>query len=148
MAGYKVDRIAETVVKLSAAERRITGPKDVSRLAETDASLMREQFRMMLISRKNTVIADKLIAVGSLDEVMVHPREVLKPAILASAASIILYHNHPSGDPLPSAEDIAFTRRIAKCCELMGIELLDHVVIGASGSYSSIRERCEREIWL
>ena len=68
-----------------------------------------------------------------------HPREILKPAISASAASIILVHNHPTGDPTPSSEDIEFTKRFARCGELIGIHLLDHIVIG-SGRYKSLKE--------
>ena len=85
-----------------------------------------------------------VISIGSLNASIVHPREVLKPAIENSAASIILVHNHPSGDPTPSREDTEFTKRMAKCGELIGIQHLDHLVIG-DGSYVSLRtkERCE-----
>jgi DNA repair protein RadC len=69
----------------------------------------------------------------------VHPREILKPAILKSAASIILVHNHPTGDPSPSKEDVEFTTRFAKCGELIGINLLDHVIVGER-SYQSLKE--------
>ena len=78
-------------------------------------------------------------SIGSLNAPIIHPREILKPAILASAACIILVHNHPTGHPAPSKEDVKFTRRFAKCGELIGINLLDHVIIGAD-TYQSLKE--------
>jgi DNA repair protein RadC len=99
----------------------------------------REHFYAVLLNTKNEVLALELVSVGSLNASIVHPREILKPAILASAASIVLVHNHPSGDPTPSAEDVEFTRRFAKCGELIGIQLLDHVIIG-DGHYRSLKE--------
>jgi DNA repair protein RadC len=99
----------------------------------------REHFYALLLNTKNEVLAMELVSVGSLNASIVHPREVLKPAILASAASIVLVHNHPSGDPAPSREDVEFTRRFAQCGELMGIELLDHVVVGEDG-FQSLKE--------
>ena len=75
-------------------------------------------------------------SIGSLNAPIIHPREILKPAILASAACIILVHNHPTGDPAPSTEDVEFTRRFGKCGELIGITLLDHVIIGDDRYYS------------
>jgi DNA repair protein RadC len=77
-----------------------------------------------------------LISRGSLNASIVHPREVFRPAILASAASIILVHNHPSGDPDPSEEDLSITRRLVQVGELVGIGVLDHVVIAKRGSVS------------
>ncbi len=99
----------------------------------------REHFYALLLNTKNVVLAVELISIGSLNASIVHPREILKPAIVASAASILLVHNHPTGDPAPSNEDIEFTRRMAKCGKLIGIELLDHVIIG-DGCYRSLKE--------
>jgi DNA repair protein RadC len=100
----------------------------------------REHFKAALLNTKNQILKIVTVSIGSLNASIVHPREILKPAISASAASIVLVHNHPTGDPKPSREDIEFTRRFAKCGELIGIGLLDHVIIGTSG-YASLKEQ-------
>jgi DNA repair protein RadC len=83
---------------------------------------------------------EAVISVGCLTSSLVHPREVFQEAVVARAAALILFHNHPSGDPEPSAEDIALTRRLASAGTLMGIEILDHLVLGA-GRFVSLKER-------
>ena len=90
----------------------------------------REKLYVIILNIKNKVIGYSLVSMGSLTASIVHPREVLKPAILASAASIIIIHNHPSGDPEPSLDDIEITKRISKSCAIMGINLLDHIILG------------------
>ncbi len=118
----------------------VKAPKDIYRLMRRrlkDAD--REHFYAIMLSTKNTVLAIELVSIGSLNASIVHPREILKPAIKVSAASIILVHNHPTGDPTPSREDIEFTRRFAKCGDLIGIELLDHIVLG-DGRFQSLKE--------
>ena len=100
--------------------------------------LDREHFVAVLLSTKNQVIDVVTVSIGSLSASLVHPREVLKPAIQASAAGIIVAHNHPTGDPEPSHEDIEFTRRLCRCCDTMGIRLLDHVIIG-DGAFESLK---------
>jgi DNA repair protein RadC len=118
----------------------IRSPEDAARLFLDEMKCYdREHFRAAYLNTKNHVLKIETISIGSLNASIVHPREILKPAIRASAASILLVHNHPTGDPTPSREDVEFTKRFAKCCELIGIELLDHVVIGA-GSFRSIKE--------
>lgn len=92
----------------------------------------REVFVTILLDGKNGVLGFNVVAVGSLTAALVHPREVFKPAILANAAALILVHNHPSGDPQPSAEDRAITTRLKQAGELIGIGVLDHVVVGDS----------------
>jgi len=86
------------------------------------------------------VLAGEEIAVDGLNSAVIHPREVSKAAIRASAAAVILVHNHPSGDPEPSAEDLGITARLAEAGRVVGIEVLDHVVVG-DGRYVSLRER-------
>ena len=86
------------------------------------------------------MLSVELVSIGSLNASIVHPREILKPAIVYSAGSIILVHNHPTGDPEPSTEDIEFTKRFAKCGDLIGIQLVDHVIIG-NGDFTSLKER-------
>jgi DNA repair protein RadC len=100
----------------------------------------REIFTAVLLSTKNDVIGVSIVSVGNLSSALVHPREVLKPAILANAASIIIAHNHPSGDMTPSAEDVEITRRLSEACNTMGIELLDHVILGDTGFFRSLKE--------
>ncbi len=89
----------------------------------------REVFLMLPLDGKNQVLGFHVVSIGSLTAALVHPREVFKLAILASAAAVILVHNHPSGDPEPSAEDKALTARLKQAGELLGIRVLDHVVI-------------------
>ena len=83
---------------------------------------------------------ETVVSVGCLTSSLVHPREVFKEALAARAAGLILFHNHPSGDPEPSAEDLALTRRLAQAGQLMGVEVLDHLVLGA-GRFVSLKER-------
>jgi len=89
---------------------------------------------------KNQVLGFNVVSIGSLTAALVHAREVFKPAILGNAAAIILVHNHPSGDPEPSAEDQALTARLKQAGELLGIRVLDHVVIGDDGRHVSMAE--------
>ncbi len=117
----------------------VDGPDGVARLLMPPLrDLDREHFVAVLLTTKNQVIDVVTVAIGSLSASLVHPREVLKPAIQASAAAVVVAHNHPTGNPEPSREDIEFTRRLRSCCELMGIRLLDHVIIG-DGTYTSLK---------
>ncbi len=105
----------------------------------------RENFAIVLLDTRKKVIGICTASIGDLSSALVHPREVFKAAILANASSIILAHNHPSGDPTPSPEDIAITRRLAECGDLLGIDVVDHIVIGSDGRYVSLKEKglCE-----
>jgi DNA repair protein RadC len=96
----------------------------------------REHFLTLVLDGKNRVLGFEIVSVGTLTASLVHPREVFKAAILANAAAIIVAHNHPSGDPTPSAEDRAITQRLKDAGELLGIRLLDHVILGDPGYYS------------
>jgi DNA repair protein RadC len=98
--------------------------------------LKKEQFRVLLLDTKNKIIKDELISQGSLNSSLVHPREVINPAIRSSAASVIFLHNHPSGDPEPSMDDIEVTRRLCKTCDIVGIAVLDHIIVGHGGYFS------------
>lgn len=118
----------------------VSGPSEVATLFMDEMKHYdKEHFKAALLNTKNQILKVVTVSIGSLNASVVHPREILKPAISASAASIILVHNHPTGDPAPSKEDVEFTRRFAKCGELIGIQLLDHVIIG-SGGYRSLKE--------
>ncbi len=114
----------------------ISSPADVDRLLRGRiANLDRENFVVVLLNTKNEVTDTSLVSVGTLSASLVHPREVFKPAIRASAASVILAHNHPSGEVEPSREDREVTKRLKESAKILGIEVLDHVIVG-DGYYS------------
>lgn len=98
--------------------------------------LVRETFKVVLLDRKNRVIKDEVVSVGSLSASIVHPREVLSPAVRHSAAAFICVHNHPSGDPKPSSEDLEITRRLHEASKILGVALLDHVIVGDDRYFS------------
>ncbi len=99
----------------------------------------KEQFLVLLLDGKNRIIRKVLISEGSLNQSIVHPREVFAPAVRESAAAVIFIHNHPTGDPTPSREDREITRRLCEAGEILGIKVLDHIIIG-DGSYVSFVE--------
>jgi DNA repair protein RadC len=101
--------------------------------------LDREHFRVILLDSKNAVISVETISIGTVNASIVHPREVLKPALEKSATSLILVHNHPTGSVSPSREDILLTRRFEKCGRILGIEIVDHIIVG-DGNYMSMKE--------
>ncbi|RMF68262.1 MAG: JAB domain-containing protein [Calditrichaeota bacterium] len=118
-------------------KEKVECSEDVYRLVSPHLqNLGREVFKMILLTSRNTVIAQKTIFEGSLTESLVSAREVIKEAINQSAASVVFVHNHPSGDPHPSAEDKRVTRQLRSACEVVGINVLDHIIIGSSGYYS------------
>jgi DNA repair protein RadC len=99
-----------------------------------------ESMVMITLDTKNNITGLFTVSQGSLNSSIVHPREIYKRAILQNAASIIIAHNHPSGDTTPSQEDIAVTKRISEAGKLLGIELLDHIIVGDIG-FCSLKER-------
>ena len=116
----------------------IGGADDAASLLMEDLRFERkEHFKCILLDTKGRVISVEDISTGDLSTTPVHPREVFSPAVRKSAASVICIHNHPSGDPTPSGEDIATTERLCRAGSLLGIKVLDHVVIG-DGRYSSL----------
>lgn len=102
--------------------------------------LRKEVFRVVLLDAQNGLLRDVVVSEGTLSASLVHPREVFKPAILESAASLILLHNHPSGDPTPSKEDLRLTRQLAECARLLDLRIHDHVIIG-KGQFVSLAQR-------
>jgi DNA repair protein RadC len=98
-----------------------------------------EQFGIVLLDAKHRLIRTVLLTVGTVDRSVVHPREVFREAAAARAAGIVLFHNHPSGDPAPSVDDVALTRRMVDAGEVMGIEVLDHLILTTT-RYASLRE--------
>jgi DNA repair protein RadC len=99
-------------------------------------SLKKEEFHVLLLDAKNRKIRDVRVSEGSLTSSLVHPREVFNPVIRESAAAVVLVHNHPSGDPTPSQEDLHITRRLRDVGDIMGVRVLDHLIIG-KGKYVS-----------
>lgn len=134
--------LGRRLAAFTEAERPvIRNANDVSSLLMSECKVLDEEhFRVLLLTTKNQLIRVEEISVGSLDNSVVHPRECFRPAIAASAAAVILIHNHPSGDPKPSKEDVAITRRLVQAGELLGINVLDHVVFG-DGTIVSLKER-------
>ena len=118
---------------------RIESNEDVYELMPELREIDREQFCVIALDGKSNVLGKEMISQGTLTASMVHPREVFKGLILANAKTFIACHNHPSGDPRPSREDIEITKRLEKAGELLGIELLDHVIIG-HGSFRSLAD--------
>lgn len=120
---------------------KINQPKDVASLVmEEMKSFKEEHLRVVMLNTKNIVISSKDVSIGSLNSSIVHPREIFAEAIKKNSASIVICHNHPSGDPTPSSEDIQVTHRIKECGKLLGIDLLDHIIIG-DGIYVSLKEK-------
>lgn len=119
----------------------IRAPEDAARLlAPQMRHLDREHFRAILLNTKHEVLAVVEVAVGNLDSAPIHPREVFKEAVRRSAAAVIVAHNHPSGTPEPSGDDLAITERLRAAGRIVGIDVLDHLIIG-HGRYVSLRER-------
>lgn len=100
----------------------------------------REYFWALALDTKNHLVRLAEVSVGSLNASIVHPRELFKDAVRVSAASIVVVHNHPSGDPTPSGADIQLTRRLVRAGDVLGIEILDHVVVGDGGEHASMRD--------
>lgn len=141
---FEVVRIRQEIreAKEEFASYKITSPMDAEKLAAFYiADEDREVFLVMMLNTKNEVIGLHRASVGSLNASIVHPREVMKAAILNNAASIIVSHQHPSGDPTPSREDVEVTRRISEAGKTMGIQLLDHIIVTHKGDYVSLKEK-------
>ena len=136
---YRVTLVREG--KMPTYESRIRSSANASTILQTYlADVDREHFVVLLLNQKNRVIGVHTVSVGSLTASIVHPRETFKAAILANAAAIICGHNHPSGDCQPSREDRAITQRLKEGGALLGINLLDHVIVGGEGRYFSFAD--------
>lgn len=120
-------------------EPSITAPIDVLPELRFIKDLKREHFVCVYLNARNQILKTETISIGSLNSSLVHPREVFQPAINFSAASMILGHNHPSGDVTPSKEDISLTRRMVEAGELLGIEVVDHLIV-SSDRFISLKE--------
>ena len=120
--------------------KRFTSPQQVFEMFRDLILETREHFLCLHLDGKNRIVCLDRVSVGSLNQSVVHAREVMKSALLSSAAGIILVHNHPTGDPNPSGEDLAITKRLKEAGELIGIPVLDHIIIG-NGQFVSFAER-------
>ena len=118
----------------------IRSPKDVFDRMPDMQHLMQEEFRVIFLNTKNGIIAERTISKGTLNATVVSPREVFHRAIKLMAASIVLVHNHPSGDPAPSQEDMELTKKMVEAGRVMDIAVIDHVIVG-QGKYVSLKEK-------
>src|SRR5213595_1355725 len=134
--------LGRRVANLAYNERYIIrSPEDGAKYMMNDMRfLTQEHFVCLYLNTKNQVIHKHTVFIGSLNASIVHPREVYREALKRSAASIIALHNHPSGDPAPSREDIEVTKRLAECGKIIGIDLLDHLIIGEN-KFVSLKEK-------
>src|SRR6266704_4572095 len=131
---YKISLVREG--RVACYEQQIRSSANASAILQTYlADVDREHFVVLLLNQKNLVLGVHTVSVGSHTSSIVHPRETFKAAILANAAAIICGHNHPSGDCQPSKEDRAITQRLKEGGALLGINLLDHVIVGGEGRY-------------
>ncbi|MFC0188013.1 DNA repair protein RadC [Fictibacillus aquaticus] len=134
--------IGKRVSRLQFEERyAVRSPEDGAKYMMDDLRfLQQEHFVCLYLNTKNQILYKKTVFIGSLNTSIVHPREVFKEGFKRSAASIICFHNHPSGDPTPSKEDIDVTKRLVECGKLLGIDVLDHIIIGDK-KYVSLKEK-------
>lgn len=147
VAVYSLQRVRESNGSYDV-QRKIRQPIDLLGYAENVLqmqNLAQEHFVILSCDTKNNIIAINTVFIGSLNASIVHPREVFGALVLNSAAAFFCIHNHPSGDPTPSKEDIEMTKRLVECGKIMGIELLDHFIVGDDGNgrlqYKSLREQ-------
>ncbi|GEK58060.1 hypothetical protein CHL76_09970 [Marinococcus halophilus] len=134
--------LGKRIFRYSYPDRYVVrSPEDAAEYMMEDLRfLQQEHFVVLCLNTKNQIIHKQTLFIGSLNSSIVHPRELFKEALRRSAASIICLHNHPSGDPAPSSEDIQVTKRVAECGRLLGIELLDHVIVG-DHRFESMKEQ-------
>ncbi|WP_269919843.1 RadC family protein [Caldifermentibacillus hisashii] len=134
--------LAKKLKNIKPEERKVIRSRDdaANLLMDEMRFLSQEHFVALFLNTKKQVIKKKTIFVGSLNEAIVHPREIFNEAIKHNSASIIVAHNHPSGDPTPSRPDIDVTRRLIECGNIIGIEVLDHIIIGDL-KYTSMKEK-------
>ena len=132
---------------VKARKQTVTNPQTVQGVlskvlnSENEVDRMKEHFWVIGLSTRNAIQYIDLVSLGTLNASLVHPREVFRFSILKAVSSIILSHNHPSGDAEPSEEDMRITRRLVEAGKIIGIEVLDHIVIGDRDSFYSFKER-------
>jgi DNA repair protein RadC len=128
-----------TLIRGLAERPRLNTPRQLaSYLLPQYGSAAVEQFGIVMLDTKQRMIRIRIVSVGSLDTTIVHPREVFREAAAASAAAIVLFHNHPSGDPSPSPDDLALTTRMVNAGDIMGIDVVDHLILADQKYYSLV----------
>ena len=133
-----------TLLRRGSARPRLSTPRDLARhLLPQYGALAVEHFGIVMLDTKHRVLRIKIVSIGSLDTTVVHPREVFREAAAASAAAIVLFHNHPSGDPTPSKDDLLLTARMVRAGEVMGIDVVDHLILADQRYYSLVESRHE-----
>lgn len=138
---YKIPVFRIRLVKEAEAEGRpVTNAQDVVTQMQDLALADREHIVCLHLNTKNRPIGRQTVSIGTLNQSVIHPREVYKGAILSNASRILLVHNHPSGDPTPSRDDDALTRRLARAGVLLGMPILDHVIVCPNGAFFSYQE--------
>jgi len=137
---YETLTVSEDITDYLKTGTRYTTPQQVSDTFQFLMQETKEMFLTLHLDGKNRIICMDVVSIGSLNQSIVHPRSVFMTACLSSAAAIICVHQHPTGDPTPSSEDISITRRLKEAGEIMGIRLLDHIIVG-DGEYLSFVER-------
>ncbi|TJX12986.1 DNA repair protein RadC [Tissierella creatinini] len=133
-------QISKLLLSSGENAQRITGPKDIYENLKNISLFEEERFIVVLLNTKNIVLSHYEVSKGTINATIVHPREVFSQAVRMKANAIICCHNHPSGDPTPSSEDIQITQRLVEVGNLLGIKVLDHVIIG-NGQYLSLKEK-------
>ena len=137
LAALELGRRVQALVRVPAV---VQSPQDASDLVMEELRYLdREVMRLLILDTKHQVIATPIVSVGTLNASMVHPREIFKDCIRRSAAAVIVVHNHPSGDPSPSSDDIQVTKRLRRAGEILGIDVLDHIIIG-DNRFVSLKE--------
>ena len=143
-ARKRVDIVSLKVCKESSIlyePRKISSPLDALELCKNFLeNLDREQMIAISLNTKNEPTNVSVVSIGTLNSSMAHPREIYKVAVMSNANSIIIAHNHPSGDVKPSKEDISITKRLKEVGEIIGINLIDHIIIGSKDRYTSLKE--------
>jgi len=128
-------------IKESASEILVSSPEAIYDIFKDSSQLAQETFSIVTLNCKNKMIGEHLISLGTINKAIVHPREVFRPAIMDSAASICVSHNHPSGDVTPSSEDIKATKELVAAGKIIGIRVLDHIIVGDGNTpFLSLRE--------
>ena len=130
---YSLRQVKEKEVKYNLDQKTITDPATIFDILNETFDLSeqaQEMFGIIMLNTKNKIIGLSVISIGTLNASLVHPREVFKQALVANSSQIILFHNHPSGDTTPSKEDIDITNRLVEGGKILGVDILDHIIIG------------------
>jgi DNA repair protein RadC len=141
---YSLRQVKESSGLYEIDNKKITRPEDAQKIISAVLDLgnaAEERFGIITLTTKNDVAGIHVVHIGLVDSTFSHPREMFKNALLNNAVKIVCFHNHPSGDPTPSEQDIRATTRIVEASKILGIEVLDHLIIGENNRYVSMKEQ-------